>query len=80
MKPSYISTDQWKSIIKATVYAFLSGFTGTLTLMALDFIRAAQDGKTAIFNLALALLAGAVVGGINGVAVFLKKLFTDPNA
>lgn len=80
MKPSYISTDQWKSIIKATIYAFLSGFTGTLTLMALDFIRAAQDGKTAIFNLALALLAGAVVGGINGVAVFLKKLFTDPNA
>lgn len=80
MKPSYISTDQWKSIIKAAVYAFLSGFTGTLALMALDFIRAAQDGQTAIFNLALALLAGAVVGGINGVAVFFKKLFTDPNA
>lgn len=80
MKPSYISTDQWKSIIKAAVYAFLSGFTGTLALMALDFIRAAQDGQAAIFNLALALLAGAVVGGINGVAVFLKKLFTDPNA
>lgn len=80
MKPSYISTDQWKGIIKAAVYAFLSGFTGTLALMALDFIRAAQDGQTAIFNLALALLAGAVVGGINGVAVFFKKLFTDPNA
>lgn len=80
MKPSYISTEQWKSIIKAAVYAFLSGFTGTLALMALDFIRAAQDGQAAIFNLALALLAGAVVGGINGVAVFFKKLFTDPNA
>ena len=80
MKISYISADQWKSIFKATAYAFLSGFTGTLTLMALDFIRAAQDGKTAIINLTIALLAGAFVGGINGVAVFAKKLFTDPEA
>lgn len=80
MKPSYISVDQWKSIAKAVVYAFLSGFTGSLTLMALDFIKAAQGGTTAVNTLVYALVAGAVVGGINGVAVFLKKLFTEPEA
>lgn len=76
MQPSYISYTQWKSIIKAAAYAFVSGFTGTLSLMAFDFIRAAQNGKAAVVDLGLALLAGAVIGGINGVAVFAKKLFT----
>lgn len=80
MKPSYISVDQWKSIIKATVYAFLSGFTGTLTLFAADFIKAAQGGQATVNVLVYALIAGALVGGINGVAVFAKKLFTDPEA
>ncbi len=80
MTPSYISTTQWQKVIKAVAYAFVSGFTGTLALMALDFIKAAQDGTASVGNLAVALLAGAVVGGINGVAVFLKKLFTDPTS
>ena len=79
MKPTYVSIDQWKSILKALAYAFASGFTGTLALFAADFIKAAQGGETAINVLVYALVAGAVVGGINGVAVFLKKLFTDPN-
>lgn len=78
MKPTYISTEQWKSVIKAMVYAFISGFTGVLTLMAADFIAAAQSGRAAVVDLSVALLAAAVIGGINGVAVFLKKLFTDP--
>jgi hypothetical protein len=80
MKPSYVSTEQWKSIIKATLYAFFSGFTATLTLFAADFIKAAQDGVAAVNMLVYALLAGALVGGINGAAVFIKKLFTDPEA
>lgn len=80
MKPSYISVNQWKSVLKATIYAFLSGFTGALTLFATDFIKAAQGGQATVNTLVYALLAGALVGGINGAAVFLKKLFTDPEA
>lgn len=80
MQPSYISVKQWQSILKAGAYAFLSGFTGTLTLFAVDFINAAKDGTAAINMLVYALIAGAVIGGINAVAVFFKKLFTDPEA
>lgn len=78
MKPTYISSDQWKSIFKGIVYSFLSAFTGTLTLMAIDFIRAAQQGKAAILDLTIALAAAAFISGINGVLVFAKKLFTPP--
>jgi hypothetical protein len=77
---SYVSVAQWKSVLKAVVYAFLSGFTATLTLFAADFIKAAQGGEAAVNTLVYALIAGALVGGINGAAVFVKKLFTDPNA
>lgn len=77
---SYVSVAQWKSVLKAVVYAFLSGFTATLTLFAADFIQAAQGGEAAVNTLVYALIAGALVGGINGAAVFLKKLFTDPEA
>lgn len=80
MKVSYISTDQWKAIFKAVAYAFASGFTGTLTLFAADFINAAQQGTAAINVLVYSLIAGAVFGGINGVFVFIKKLFTTPEA
>jgi len=76
MSISNLDTKQWKSVVKAALYAFFAGAAGLLTLNALDIIKAAQDGKTAIFNLFLAVLAGAVIGGINGVVVFIKKLFT----
>ena len=46
--------------------------------MALDFIKSAQAGIASVVDLGVALLAAAVIGGINGVAVFLKKVFTEP--
>ncbi len=76
MKISSLDKAQWVSVLKAALYAFFSGAVGTLVLMSADFIKAAQDGKTAILNLAIALIVGAVVGGINGIFVFGKKLFT----
>lgn len=76
---SYISAAQWKKILKALAYSFFSGFTGSLALFATDFIKAAQDGTAGINMLVYALVAGAVVGGINSVAVFFKQLFTDPD-
>ena len=79
MKTSYISLEQWKSILKAAVYSFLSGVTGTLTLFAADFIEAAKGGEAPVNALVYALVAGALVGGVNGLAVFVKKLFTDPS-
>lgn len=80
MKPSYISIAQWRKIAKALAYAFASGFTGTLTLFAAEFIKAAQGGTAAINVLVYALVAGAVVGGINAVAVAVVQLFKDPEA
>lgn len=41
--------------------------------MALDFIKAAQAGTASVVDLGVALVAAAVIGSINGVAVFLKK-------
>lgn len=76
MTISNLDSKQWKSVVKAVLYAFFSGATATLVLMASDFIKAAQDGKTAVANLAIALIVGALVGGINGVFVFCKKLVT----
>jgi hypothetical protein len=78
MQPSFVSINQWKSILKAIAYSFVAGFLGTLSLMALDFIKAAQAGTASVVDLGVALLAAAVIGGINGVAVFLKKVFTEP--
>ena len=69
---SYVSDKHWRQVLKALAYAFASGFTGTLTLFAADFIKAAQGGQAAVNVLLYALVAGAVVGGINGAAVFLK--------
>ncbi len=77
---SYVSVAQWKSVLKAVVYAFLSGFLATLTLFSADFIKAAQGGEAAVNSLVYALVAGGLVGGINGAAVFVKKLFTEPEA
>ena len=79
MQPTPLNHNQVKKVLKALVYAFFSGFTGTLALFATDFIKAAQGGETAVNTLAYALVAGAVVGGINSVAVFAKQLFTDPD-
>lgn len=77
MKPTYVSINQWRSVVKSLLYSFFAGFTGTVTLMALDFIKAAQDGQTAVVNLGTALVVAGFIGGINAVAVFLKKLFTE---
>lgn len=78
MTPSYISATQWKKIFKAAAYAFASGFVATLALTSADFIQAAQQGTASIANLAIALVVAACVGGVNGVAVMVVKLFKDP--
>jgi hypothetical protein len=80
MKPSYISIEQWRKVAKALAYSFASGFTGTLALMALDFIKAAHDGTASVINLGVALLVAAVIGGINAVVVAAVQLFKDPEA
>lgn len=77
MQISPITKNQWKKVAKALIYAFLSGFTGTLTLFALDFFQAAQAGTAAVTTLAYALLAGAVIGGINAVAFAIQQLVTE---
>lgn len=71
-----ITKQQAIKIIKALAYSFASGFVGALTLLGLDFINAAMNGKAAIVNLATALLAAAVISGINAVFVTIKQLLT----
>ena len=73
---SPITKSQAVEIFKALAYSFVSGFLGTLTLVALDFVNAAVNGTAAIMNLALALLAAAIIGGINAMLVTIKKLLT----
>lgn len=74
-----ITKSQAVKILKALGYSFVSGFLGTLTLFALDFVNAAVNGTAAITNLALALLAAAVIGGINALLVTVKQLLTPSN-
>lgn len=73
---SALNKEQAIKVLKAIAYAFASGFVATLALQASDFIQAAQMGTSAIFELVVALVAAAAIGGINGVAVFVKQLFT----
>lgn len=76
MSISPITREQAIKILKALGYSFASGFLGTLTLMALDFIHAASSGQAKVVDLTVALLAAAVIGGINAVAVTIKQLLT----
>lgn len=76
MNISQLDKAQVAKVLKALAYSFASGFVGTLSLMALNFITAAQSGTGTVVNLTVALVAAAVVGGINGVAVYVKQLFT----
>lgn len=71
-----ITKSQAIEIFKALAYSFVSGFLGTLTLVSLDFVNAAANGTAPIMNLALALLAAGIIGGINAVLVAIKKLLT----
>ncbi len=73
---SPITKQQAIKILKALGYSFASGFVGVLTLVSLDFINAAMNGKAAIVNLVTALLAAAVIGGFNAVFVTIKQLLT----
>jgi hypothetical protein len=76
MNISALDTKQITKVLKALAYSFSSGFVATLTLMSLDFIKAAQGGTGTIRDLVVALIAAAVVGGINASAVYVKQLFT----
>lgn len=76
LKISPLDKTQIIKVVKALVYAFASGFVGTLALLSIDFIHAAIQGVGPIFNLAVALVVAATIGGLNGVAVFVKQLFT----
>jgi hypothetical protein len=73
---SPITKKQAIKIVKALVYSFASGFVGVLALVSIDFIHAAASGQAAIVNLVTALLAAAVIGGINAVFVTIKQLLT----
>jgi len=78
MKISALDTAQVKKVLKALAYSFASGFVGTLALLSIDFIKAAQTGTGTVMNLMVALLVAAFIGGINATAVYVKQLFTEP--
>lgn len=78
MEITPITQSQWKKVAKALAYSFVSGFLGTLVLLATDFIRAASTGGTgAVVDLAFALVVAAVIGGINATFVAVKQLLTN---
>ena len=71
-----ITQNQFKSIVKAIMYSFVAGFSGSLILQATDLINAVHQGKAAVVHLLTSVVVGAVVGGINGVAFAVEKLLT----
>lgn len=74
---SPITQDQWKKVFKSLLYAFISGFTGFLTLEAMQVISHTKTAKEA-FNFGVALVVAATIAGINAVLVAIKQLFTEP--
>lgn len=74
---SPLTRNQAGKIFKAVLYAFTAGFTGSFVLQATDLVNAAHSGRTALVRLGVSVISGALVGGINGVAFTLEKLFTE---
>jgi hypothetical protein len=77
MKITPVTKAQAKSILKAVLYAFTAGFSGSFVLQATDVLQAVHDGKSALVHLGTSAIVGAVVGGINGVAFTVEKLLTE---
>lgn len=77
--PTSITPKQWQKVLKALYYSFSSGFVGGLVLSLSGVLGGivngaggAALGKSAV----LALVVGAVVGGLNSLAVAVKQLYT----
>lgn len=74
--PTPVSNEQWKKVVKALVYASVSGFLGGV-LMSL--MAAMQNGGVNTDSAFLfSLLTAGVVGGVNGLLVYVKQIFTVP--
>lgn len=72
-----VTKTQAHSILKAVLYSFSAGFSGSLVLQATDLINALHNGKSALVHLLTSIVIGAVVGGFNGVFFTVEKLLTD---
>lgn len=77
MKVTAITSNQAKTIFKAVLYSFSAGFAGSFVLQTTDFINAIHNGREALVRLGVSVVSGAVIGGINGVAFTVEKLFTE---
>lgn len=64
---------QWKKTAKALVYSFFSGFFGALYLTGINYL---QSGQPTDIKFLHSLAIGAITGGLNASAVFLKQLFS----
>lgn len=76
MKPTPITKSQWRKVLKAMIYSFLSGFVGALILM---FGGLLQSGQPIEKKVVVAFVIAAVGGGLNTLAVTVKQLFTPPS-
>lgn len=72
-----ITASQFNQIRKAVEYSFLAGFTGSLVIQSADLVAALHDGKAGLTRLGVSVITGGLVGGINGVAFAIEKLFTQ---
>lgn len=76
MSISKITAAQTKQIFKAVVYSFSAGFAGSFVIQASDLVNALHNGHAALVRLGVSVVTGALVGGINGIAFAIEKLFT----
>lgn len=68
-----LSPGQWEKTAKALAYSFASGFIGGLILTASNYLQSGQPTDVKFLH---SLVIASITGGVNGLLVFLKQLFS----
>lgn len=78
MQVSKITYEQWIKVAKALAYSFGAGFMGGFILTLTGVLTTVANGGALNVNgaLAIAVVTGGIVGGLNALAVTVKQLFT----
>jgi hypothetical protein len=77
MKYSPVTEVQMIKVVKAILYSFAAGFVTSLSLLSVNFLDVVQSQTVTVNEAFYALMIGAFTGGINGVMVYVKQLFTE---
>jgi len=74
--PTPVSNEQWKKVLKALAYASASGFIGGILMSLMTAMQSGGVNTDSAFL--FSILTAGVVGGVNGLLVYVKQVFTVP--